>query len=790
MKKTYFFRMITLILALGFLVIGVNGFGQNVSFLNFDEDDSFYRLDNSAFDINGEDYTIEAWIYPTTVPVVGTYPVIASREHSWEFYLRELDGNVGIGFIALVYTGTWDIEASVTSGTASLTLNTWHHVAVSSTGSRTTKLFIDGILVGSSTDTDFSLDYGDKSVNIGARYQKSNTTYSRYLDDCSIDEFRFSKEAMYTIAFTPKITDAPLTAGANTILLYHFNTNSGTSVTDDSGNGLNASFRTGTDHDPRWVTWRNNGNQSLPLADIFVWNGGDTDWGTTTNWDPGVAPTTNDDVIIPDVTNSPTIGAAATCNNLLVESGAVLTINADKALTVSGTLTNNAGNGGIVLKSTATEQGSLIHSTIGVDATVERQITQYSAVDDGWHLLSSPVNNFAIESSDFEPTADDDDLYSWDESTNYWINYHLDPGPGFAFSNFTNGQGYLCAYKTTATKDFTGKLNIADVTHTNMSAGDVRWHLLGNPFSSAIEWGFGTWDVTDVGIPQIYQESDGNYYAVNTLSGDAANIIPSTQGFVVRVVDNTNSITIPADARVHDGQDWYKQSKELDNTLKLKLSGGDNTFCDYTLLSFDDNATEEYDIEFDSYKFFGMPSAPQMYTLSIAEEEFSYNNIPTPSSEKIIPLNIIVPSEGEYTINVELNNMVLEGSIYLEDLFTTQLVNLSEVTAYSFQAISQNSDNRFMLHFNSTAGIDEDLNNQENKVLVYSNNNQIYIKSLDDNNLSGAMSITNIVGQVVYQQELNNGNQQKITTNLNTGIYIVSLKLESGYVISKKVIIK
>jgi len=473
-----------------------------------------------------------------------------------------------------------------------------------------------------------------------------------------------------------------------------------------------------------------------------------------------------------------------------IPSGGLLTLD-NGNMTVEGTLTNSAGNPGLVIKSTATEQGSLIHSTADVDATVERQITQYSAGDDGWHLLSSPVNNFVIGSSDFEPTAGDDDLYSWDESTNYWINYHLDPGPGFAFSNFINGEGYLCAYKTTDTKIFDGKLNVADVTHTNLSADDVRWHLLGNPFSSAIEWGAGTWAVTDVGVPQIYKESDGNYYAVNTLSGDdATNIIPSTQGFVVRVVDNTNSITIPADARVHDGQDWYKNSKELENTLKLKLSGGDNTFCDYTLISFDDNATEEYDIEFDSYKFFGMPSAPQMYTLSTTQELFSYNNIPTPDGEKIIPLNISVPSDGEYTIDLALNNMVLEGNIYLEDLLTTQLVDLSEVTAYSFQASPQNNSNRFMLHFNGSAGLNENINSHQSSVLIYSNNNIINIKSLDDNSLSGTLQVSNIIGQIVYQEELNNGTQQTINTNLNTGIYIVSVKTENGYVISKKVIIK
>jgi len=535
-------------------------------------------------------------------------------------------------------------------------------------------------------------------------------------------------------------------------------------------------------------------NGEVKTIGLWKTDAATTDWATGSNWDDGNVPISGTNVSIPTGADRyPVIsGDASTpsaCNNLTIASGASVTIPVDKALTVSGILTNSAGNTGLVIKSTATGQGSLIHSTASVNGTVERQITGWTDNDDGWHLLGSPVATFDIDGSEFDPgdaSNTDNDLYSWNESTHYWMNYKADGGP----TQIIPGTGYLTAWKVTDTKNFTGSLNVANIPLSNLSADDERWHLLGNPFACALDWSAGTWAITDVSVPQVYKESDANYYPVNTGAGGTANIIPSTQGFFVQVADADNSITIPADARVHNAQDWYKQANELENTLKLKLSGGNNSFCDYTLLTFNDDATEEYDIEFDSHKLFGMPSAPQLYTLSILQDEFSYNIIPTFNSEKLVPLNIKVPSAGDYTINVELNNVIMEGDIYLEDLLTNKLTNLSDINHYTFQANQQNDPGRFILHFNGTFGINEAINNQRNTVLIYGNNNAIYVKSMNGDKLSGVVVVRNIIGQIVCSQQLTYTSSQRINTNLKTGIYIVSVERKNGNVISEKVIIK
>ena len=168
---------------------------QNTSFLEFDGDDSFFVNDASnKLDVTGSNWTIEFWVYPTanTVPPSGTFPAIVSRKYSFEVYFRNTGGSgsqLGIGIIALSGSGSgFDIEGTLTCGTNELTLNEWHHIAISYDGS-TTRMFFDGTEVGSSTDPDFNLDASIAAINFGARYDGG---YTRYIDDCALDEIRFS----------------------------------------------------------------------------------------------------------------------------------------------------------------------------------------------------------------------------------------------------------------------------------------------------------------------------------------------------------------------------------------------------------------------------------------------------------------------------------------------------------------------------------------------------------------------------------------------------------------------
>ncbi|MCK7489185.1 MAG: hypothetical protein MZU79_02265 [Anaerotruncus sp.] len=78
-------------------------------------------------------------------------------------------------------------------------------------------------------------------------------------------------------------------------------------------------------------------------------------------------------------------------SNMTINSGSIFELEPAKTLTVNGTLTNNGGTSGLVLKSDATGTASLIQTTDNVDATVERYITGLAGGRN--HFITPPVKS-------------------------------------------------------------------------------------------------------------------------------------------------------------------------------------------------------------------------------------------------------------------------------------------------------------------------------------------------------------------------------------------------------------
>lgn len=142
-------------------------------------------------------YTIEMWIYPTN-----TY----SQQY---IYGR----NAG-GYFCISWAGTYlvvdknGVGPQIT-GTSTLGLNTWHHVAMTYDGT-TTRLFANGVLQGSVSGTG-----GEASGATTIGFYEGNGTSSFY---GRISNVRFVKgTALYTANFTTPT--APLTAITGTSLL-------------------------------------------------------------------------------------------------------------------------------------------------------------------------------------------------------------------------------------------------------------------------------------------------------------------------------------------------------------------------------------------------------------------------------------------------------------------------------------------------------------------------------------------------------------------------------------------
>ncbi|MCF8364315.1 MAG: T9SS type A sorting domain-containing protein [Bacteroidales bacterium] len=508
------------------------------------------------------------------------------------------------------------------------------------------------------------------------------------------------------------------------------------------------------------------------------------DWSLQSNWANGHAPGANSGVIVPatGVNHFPLITSPveepAECSNLIIEDGATVTVAAGRALTVHNSITNPGGAAGLILVSDASGTGSLIHHNSEVTASIQRYITAWTSNIHGWHFLSAPVSSQNIQPGFVpDPPTASQDFYKWDELTATWINSKLENSgntiwnPDFE-TQFVPGRGYLAAWDNDQTKLFAQYLNVEDVEHTNLSKSGGNysgWHLLGNPFSSAIIWNDGNWDMTNIGgTAKIWNESNASYTDI-----PANGIIPAMNGFMVQVTQSTGSLTIPATNRTHDDQSWYKNS----GYPKIKLLVKDleqNTAQESTIL-FHPQVTEGFDPKFDSRFLAGY--APQFFSVS-GGEKLSVNAFQSFDENLEIPFHFIKNESGSFELQL-LENTTGEG-IYVEDLKTGTQANLSETSTFSFSSFAGDNVNRFVLSFLSASN--PDLPFVDDKIIVIGK--VLTISGCEEN---FKVLVYNTTGQMIFQDSATTGNYTK-TLSIKQGIYLVKLEGDKCNT-SKKVMI-
>jgi len=525
------------------------------------------------------------------------------------------------------------------------------------------------------------------------------------------------------------------------------------------------------------------------IASAATWTGAvNTDWATSGNWTGGV-PDPGTSATIPSApVNQPIVNQApaspAVCNSLTIQNGASVTIAAGKALTVSGTLTNNSGNAGLVINSDATGTGSLIFNTTGVSGTVQRYVAAWGDYTQGWHLLASPVTAQAFQPTFVSnPPSSSEDFYLWDETQALWINSKPETSPPYTFStafgtDFVVGKGYLVAYQSNGAKTFMGTMNVADagvngLTYTSGApyTGGITpgWNLLGNPFTSPVTWNTAGWALSNVGaVAKIWKDASVSY--VDITAGD---IIPAMQGFMVEVGGGGGGggLTIPAAARAHSAQPWYKSS---DNPyIKLVAHNLSANSAQESVVAFDPQAGPGYDMNFDSHFFPGY--APEFYSVD-GSEHLSTNVLPGVDNQTTIPFNFVKSAGSKFSIEAAvLEN--LPGQVYLTDLKFDKTQNLSENPVYNFTSSSSDNPARFILSFNHV-GIFEYIPNNNG---VYSYDDILYVVKPG----KAKLEVYSLAGQKLLTRDIDDPGLYKTALNVPTGYYVVRLITGTKVVITK-----
>jgi hypothetical protein len=136
------------------------------------------------------DFTIEAWVRPTSLTSTHFIFTLNSSTSYFNFIL----GTTGAGNPYFA----WQNAASIITTGHTLSLNTWHHIAITREGT-TLRLFKNGNIIGTSA-SGATLGYSSGGVGIGGFH---NTT--AYGWPGQIDDLRVTKGvARYTSNFTPE----------------------------------------------------------------------------------------------------------------------------------------------------------------------------------------------------------------------------------------------------------------------------------------------------------------------------------------------------------------------------------------------------------------------------------------------------------------------------------------------------------------------------------------------------------------------------------------------------------
>jgi len=551
---------------------------------------------------------------------------------------------------------------------------------------------------------------------------------------------------------------------------------------------------------------------------IFTGSG---NWETGSNWNVNEVPGTNGSVN-GSVNDSPIINGTGACimtashniTNLTVNAGKSIQINTGATLNAAGSITNNAGTSGILIKSgNGVANGSLIWATGSPSGSVEMYSKAYTdgsayPAKNRWQYFGIPVTSTTVGST-FGGV--NERVRKYDESNTdvdgigLWVPAdpsHLNTSTLSGATTMVPVDGYEVVQPAAKTYTFTGELNHSNVSRTLTYSGGpwIGNHILANPFTAAInvsgitysgglenavyiyntgsraEWISNSGESTPGSNPGTYSVSTGGFAGIFGVPAQ----IPSMQGFLVKATSGSNTFGIPLSALTTNNNPQRAPSTSEKVATMIDVIGAHSS--DRMWIFSDANCTSKFDNGFDGPKILGSALNTQLFSMG-EDGDYQINGVNDINNSY---LGFQAGQDTEFKMVFRHQNLAsMYTGLYLVDLVVNKTIDISvDGTEYSFTSeASGTASKRFKIITSTTKVFTADM---DSEVKIFGSQNEVFVQNNNAN--AGNVVLYNMAG-VAVRKSILKANGLTTLSNLNAGVYIAKVKTDKED-ISKQIIIR
>jgi len=336
------------------------------------------------------------------------------------------------------------------------------------------------------------------------------------------------------------------------------------------------------------------------------------------------------------------------------------------------------------------------------------------------------------------------------------------------------------------------------------------WNLMGNPYPSPIDWDAASgW--TKPGNLQ------GGFWRYNATLGYGAyvsglgwtgaspaptnpNVIPSSQGFFVRLATGTSgNMAATENVKIGSANSFLRTSTSTPSKLKINLNKADQNggYFYSGVVRFMEEATDGFDPLLD---FSNLASQNFYFTFPVDNAELMVNSMGSLSEQKIVPLNTrFMGQSGNYSFTFEeLNTFNAGVEIFLKDKYfnTIQSISNNPEVAFEVNSASMSMTDRFELIFNpvpftSVKGLDKgQFFGMHPNPSSGASRVTFTVSGVSDN--EGVITIVDMLGKVVFtsRMDLLSGklSEKEIELGLPSGVYNVKFNSRHSSFMDKLVV--